>query len=92
MQTYEWRRDLLPGGLSPGIFLGQGNTTAVALPTVVLLTFDAASQLIVRHEDRWWGKDTQSTAPVVGSIHGLVRRMNGKAWEAWGKKRYGAAA
>lgn len=89
MQTYEWRRDLLPFGLSPGVFFGQGNTTGVALPTVVLLTLDEKSRLVTRHEDRWWGKDTQTTSPILGPVHGLVKQLNGRAWEAWGARCYG---
>ena len=89
MQTYEWRRDLLPFGLSPGVLLCQRNTANVALPTVVLLTFDEQTRLVTRHEDRWWAKDTQSTSPFFGPVHGLVKQLNGRAWEAWGARCYG---
>ncbi|GAB5032451.1 Hypothetical protein NocV09_00901430 [Nannochloropsis oceanica] len=89
VQMYEWRRDLLPFGLSPGVFLGHQKDSMVALPTVVYLTFDEQTRLVTRHEDRWWGKDTQSTSFLVGPLHGLVKHLNGRMWAAWGARCYG---
>lgn len=88
IQTYQWRQDLLPGGFSPGIFFGNSKE-GVRLPTIVLLTFNAETHMITSHADLWWGQKTQSDKPLVGSLHGLMKWANGRAWEALGHKRYG---
>ncbi|EWM27542.1 hypothetical protein Naga_100015g16 [Nannochloropsis gaditana] len=89
VQTYVWRQDILPLSLSPGVLLGQGNSTSVELPTVVFLTFDAKTHLITRHEDRWWGKDTTTSSPHLRPVHSIIKQLNGRAWEVWGARCYG---
>lgn len=63
----------------------------VALPTVTLLTLDPETKRIVRHEDRWWGRPTtyQGAIPGLGSLHAALKRAQGGAWEAWGRRYYG---
>lgn len=63
----------------------------VALPTVALLTLDAQARRITRHEDRWWGRPTtyDGGMPLLQALHAAVKRVQGGAWEAWGRKYYG---
>lgn len=82
VQTYKWQTHFWPLAL----LLSRGKDE-VAVPTVVLLTFDEG-HLIVKHEDLWWGQPTTSTTPVLEHVHSSIKKVNGKLWQAYGHRSY----
>ena len=57
------------------------------LPAVLILTFNQDRQ-IVRHEDRWWNKDTTMDGPLIGFMHYNIKALNGRLWKSWGEYYY----